>query len=65
MNEEQPDRLAGALGIVLDRNFCVTCHLVGDFRPEGRVAALAPNLDQVYRRLRPEFVRRWTANPTG
>ena len=39
------------------------CHKVGDFTPPGSVAALAPNLDRVYTRLRPDFVQRWIGNP--
>jgi hypothetical protein len=41
----------------------VKCHLVGDFTPEGSVAALAPNLQEIYRRLRPEYLQQWLANP--
>ncbi|MEX0936710.1 MAG: PDZ domain-containing protein [Pirellulales bacterium] len=60
---DHPDRLADALNIVVNRNYCVQCHLVGDFSPGGSTTALAPNLDLVHRRLRPDFVRRWVANP--
>jgi len=41
----------------------VKCHLVGDFTPAGSVRAQAPQLADVYRRLRPEYVRDWIANP--
>jgi len=59
----RPDHLAGALKIIVDNNYCVKCHLVGDYSPGGKVTALAPQLDDVHRRLRPEYLRRWIANP--
>lgn len=54
-----------ALRLVTDRTtYCAKCHLVGDWGPEGQnVTVLAPNLQHVARRLRPEYVRRWLANP--
>jgi hypothetical protein len=58
-----PNRLADAMKIVTNGNYCVKCHHLGDFVPEGSVYAMAPNLDRVYRRLRPDFVRDWVANP--
>jgi len=43
---------------------CVKCHLLGDYRPgSGAGATLAPNLERVGRRIRPEYLRRWLANP--
>ncbi len=39
------------------------CHLVGDFTPQGSVRALAPQLDRVNERLRPDYVHRWVGNP--
>lgn len=59
----RPGRLDDALKLVTDNNYCVKCHLIGDFTPEGSIKALAPNLDDVHRRLRPEYVRDWIANP--
>jgi cytochrome c2 len=56
-------RLDDAMRVVVNNNYCVKCHLVGDFVPAGSDRAKAPNLAQVYRRLRPEFVRNWIANP--
>jgi hypothetical protein len=56
-------RLDDAMKIVVNGNFCVKCHLVGDFSPAGAVRAKAPQLADVYRRLRPDFVRDWIANP--
>jgi cytochrome c2 len=58
-----PGRLDDALRIITNGNYCVKCHYVGDFVPAGAAAAHAPNLDRVYQRLRPEFLRNWLANP--
>jgi cytochrome c2 len=58
-----PNRLSDAMKIVTNGNYCVKCHHLGDFVPEGSVYAMAPNLDRVYRRLRPDYVRDWVANP--
>lgn len=60
---EHPNRLDDALKLVTNRNFCVQCHLVGDFMPTGSVKAQAPNLDRVHQRLRPDFIQRWIASP--
>lgn len=57
-------RFDDAMKIVTDGNYCVKCHLVGDFEPEGSDRAKAPDLSRVYHRLRPEIVRKWIANPT-
>jgi cytochrome c551/c552 len=58
-----PNRLPDALRIVTDRNYCVQCHLVGDFVPEGSIRAQAPQLARVHQRLRPDWLRDWIANP--
>ena len=39
------------------------CHLVGDYAPPGNVKALAPQLERVHERLRPDYVHDWIANP--
>jgi hypothetical protein len=56
-------RFDAALDIVTDGNYCVKCHLVGDFAPPGNPRAKAPNLAEIYRRMRPEYLRDWIANP--
>jgi len=62
--EQRPNRLEDAMKIVMDgQNFCVKCHLLGDYVPPGDVKALAPNLERVHQRLRPDFTHRWVANP--
>ena len=58
-----PDRLSDALKIITDNNFCIKCHLLGDFNPTGSERAKAPRLDQVYKRLRPNFALSWIGNP--
>jgi hypothetical protein len=57
------ERLDDAMKIVTNGNFCVKCHLVADYSPPGSERAKAPQLAEVYRRLRPEYVRNWIANP--
>jgi cbb3-type cytochrome oxidase cytochrome c subunit len=56
-------RFDHAMSIVTNGNYCVQCHLVADFVPAGSERAKAPDLARVYRRLRPDWVRRWVANP--
>jgi hypothetical protein len=60
-----PDRLAAAMRIVTDKNYCVTCHVVGDFDPRTSDRAKGPNLADVYKRFRPDYVRRWIAEPVS
>ncbi|MCH7750856.1 MAG: c-type cytochrome, partial [Planctomycetes bacterium] len=60
---DHPDRLNQAMNIVVDGNYCVKCHAVADFQPQGDVTTFGPNLADVYRRLRPTYVRDWVANP--
>jgi cytochrome c2 len=61
--EKNPHRLGDALKVITDNNYCVKCHLVGDFEPAGSQRAKGPHLDQVYKRLRPDYVLRWIARP--
>jgi cytochrome c551/c552 len=58
-----PGHLQDALKIVTNTNYCVKCHLVGDYTPPGSVKALAPQLGRVHERLRPGYVHDWIANP--
>lgn len=64
-----PGRFDDALGIVANTNYCVKCHIVGDYNAVGQATAFgtdkaaAPDLSKVYGRLRPEYMRRWIANP--
>ena len=41
------------------------CHIVGDFQPVTSDRAKGPDLANVYRRLRADYVRRWVAQPTS
>ncbi len=61
--QTRPDHLEGALRIVTNTNYCVKCHLVGSYAPPGNVKALAPQLERVHERLRPDYVHDWIANP--
>ncbi len=56
-------RFDAAMNIVTSSDYCIQCHLVGDFMPKGRDRALAPDLSKVYQRLRSNYVREWIANP--
>jgi len=47
-------------GLKIVTNVCVQCHIVGDFTPPD---AKGPNLADVYKRLRPTYVRDWVADP--
>ena len=63
VEKTRPDHLDGALRIVTNNNYCVKCHLVGDYVPPGSIKALAPQLERVHERLRPDYVHNWIANP--
>ena len=56
-------RYEDAMKIVVSGDYCVKCHKVSDFQPQGANRGKAPNLADVYRRLRPEYTRNWIANP--
>ncbi len=58
---EEPGRLRDAFSIVTHTQHCGACHVVQNFIPTR--FDKAPNLADVYRRLRPEYVRQWLANP--
>ena len=60
---EARTRLGDAWRIVTDANYCIKCHRVADYEPQTADRAKAPDLAQVYLRLRPEYVRDWIANP--
>jgi cbb3-type cytochrome oxidase cytochrome c subunit len=64
LNLESPRR-EGAMRLVTDRQtFCAKCHQIGDYSPGGQVlSTVAPNLESVGQRIRPEYLRRWLANP--
>jgi cytochrome c551/c552 len=61
--QSHPELLNDAMKIVTDGNYCVKCHAVGDFQPIGAIRTLGPQLAEVHKRLRPDFVRRWIGNP--
>jgi cytochrome c551/c552 len=63
LEESHPELLDDAMKIVTDGNYCVKCHSIGDYEVRGAVKTLGPALDEVYRRLRPDYTRRWIANP--
>lgn len=63
LEQSHPTLLNDAMKIITDGNYCVKCHSFGDYQVRGSIKASGPNLDQVYSRLRPEYTRRWIANP--
>lgn len=56
-------RFDDAFEIVVNKEGCVKCHLVGDFDPGGTPRAKGPNLVEVNRRLQPNYLKRWLAKP--
>jgi cytochrome c551/c552 len=63
LEDMHPKLFDDAMKIVTDSSFCVKCHSIGDYEVKGAVKTLGPRLDQVYRRLRPEYLRDWVAMP--
>jgi len=65
INGQRLVQLDNAWKILTDKTtFCAKCHVIGDFSPGGTTGtSLAPDLEQVGRRIRPEFLRRWLAHP--
>ena len=63
LEAQRDDPLGEAMNIVVDGNYCVKCHGVADYQPKGDLTTLGPNLADASRRLRPDFVRDWIANP--
>jgi hypothetical protein len=63
VSQQQRDPLAQALNIVVDATYCVKCHSVADFSPQGDPYTFGPNLAEVGKRFRPKFLRDWIANP--
>jgi hypothetical protein len=57
-------RFEDAMKIVVDGNYCVKCHKVADYDPPARDRGKAPQLTDVYRRMRPDYLRRWIAKPS-
>ncbi len=62
-NEKIPGRLEDAFKLVTNKGVCVSCHSLGTFEAQGTPASRAPNLDRVYQRIRPGFLRDWIARP--
>jgi hypothetical protein len=58
-------RFQHALRIVADRNYCITCHIVGDYQPQTSDQAKAVDLASLHHRLRPDWLRRWIAKPVS
>jgi cbb3-type cytochrome oxidase cytochrome c subunit len=65
LEPQRAGRLDDAMRILLDRKtYCAKCHVIGDYRPEGdTLTSWAPNLQDVAQRIRPDYLRRWLADP--
>jgi hypothetical protein len=62
-NRPNANRLDDAMKIVINKkSFCAQCHIIADFQPDGQGLNRGPNLADVYRRLRPGYLRDWIAN---
>jgi hypothetical protein len=59
------NRLDDAMKIVTNNAGCVKCHLVSDFVPQGSPRAKAPDLADVYQRMRSDYLKPWIAKPDG
>lgn len=58
-------RFTGAMKMITSSNYCVKCHIIGDFVPSGADRAKAPNLSIIYKRMRPDYLRQWIGKPTS
>lgn len=63
MEAAHPNYLENGLKIVTDNNYCVKCHLIGDYSPGGSTKQMGPRLDRVHNRLRPDYMQRWIGDP--
>lgn len=59
------ERMHAGMNVVTYKDYCVACHQVGDYEPGGAQRAKAPNLANVYKRLRGDYVRNWVAKPSS
>ncbi|MBM3998421.1 MAG: hypothetical protein FJ297_02570 [Planctomycetes bacterium] len=63
--EVKATRFDHAMRIVTNKQYCIQCHIVGDFVPAKEERGKGPDLSQIYDRLRPDYLRRWIARPTS
>ena len=64
LSNQESKELKSALELVTDgKNYCVKCHMLSDYKPKGLAADMAPNLDRIYQRLRPDYLKEWLAHP--
>lgn len=59
------NRLDDAMRLTTDKNYCVTCHIIGDFDPQTNDLAKGPDLAVIYKRVRPDYLRKWIAKPVS
>jgi cytochrome c2 len=63
IDKQHPNSLQDSLKVTV--SVCSRCHMIGDFVPAGHASAKAPNLQRIHKRLRPEYLRPWLANPNS
>ena len=51
--------------LATDKNYCVRCHIIGDFEPQTYDLAKGPDLAVIYRRIRPDYLRKLIAKPVS
>lgn len=60
---ERMAQVGGAMAVLEDKNFCGKCHQIGGKGGLGTIGVVGPDLEGVARRIRPEYLREWLANP--
>jgi len=58
-------RLDAAMRVVTDKNYCITCHIIGDFEAVTSDRAKGPDLAKIHKRMRADYLRRWLAKPVS
>lgn len=64
-SETPRSRFADAMRVITNSQYCVQCHIVGDYNPTKEQRGKGPNLAAAYQRLRADYLRRWVARPAG
>lgn len=64
IDPEQYDPKSVALGkAAFDRNACTQCHQINPKVQKGVVGQVAPNLQEAWKRLKPDWIERFIRNP--
>ncbi len=60
--KEQEAYVTDAFRLLANTELCLKCHQLGDLRP-GEGVKEGPPLSEAFKRLRPEWARRWISDP--